>query len=69
MEVGTMPRRRTSPESIIHKLREAEILISQGHTVGAVHSIRQVLSMSSRVSSLEIVQLPIEVRYLLTIKV
>ena len=33
MEVGTMPRKRTSPEAIIHKLREAEILISQGQTV------------------------------------
>lgn len=33
MEVGTMPRKRTSPETIIHKLREAEILISQGRTV------------------------------------
>ena len=28
-----MPRKQTSPETIIHKLREAEILISQGHTV------------------------------------
>ena len=28
-----MPRKRTSPEAIIHKLREAEILISQGRTV------------------------------------
>ena len=28
-----MPRKRTSPETIIHKLREAEILISQGHPV------------------------------------
>jgi len=33
MEVGTMPRKRTSPEAIIHKLREAENLISQGRTV------------------------------------
>ena len=33
MEVGAMPRKRTSPEAIIHKLREAEILISQGQTV------------------------------------
>jgi transposase-like protein len=28
-----MPRKRTSPEAIIHKLRDAEILISQGQTV------------------------------------
>lgn len=28
-----MPRKRYSPEEIIHKLREAEILLSQGHTV------------------------------------
>jgi transposase-like protein len=28
-----MPRKRTSPEEIIHKLREAEILIAQGQTV------------------------------------
>ena len=28
-----MPRKRTSPEAIIHKRREAEILISQGQTV------------------------------------
>ena len=28
-----MPRKSTSPETIIHKLREAEILISQGQTV------------------------------------
>jgi transposase-like protein len=28
-----MPRKRTSPETIIHRLREAEILISQGRTV------------------------------------
>ena len=34
MEVGTMPRKRTSPESMINKLREAEILISLGNTVG-----------------------------------
>lgn len=27
-----MPRKRTSPEEIIHKLREAEILIAQGQT-------------------------------------
>jgi transposase-like protein len=34
MEAGTMPRKRTTPESITNKLREAEILISQGNTVG-----------------------------------
>lgn len=28
-----MPRKRYSPEGIIHKLREAEILLSQGLTV------------------------------------
>ena len=28
-----MPRKRTNPVAIIHKLREAEILISQGQTV------------------------------------
>jgi putative transposase len=28
-----MPRKRYSPEEIIHKLREAEVLLSQGHTV------------------------------------
>ena len=28
-----MPRKQRSPETIIHKLREAEILISQGKTV------------------------------------
>ena len=28
-----MPRKRTSPEEIIHKLREAEILVAQGQTV------------------------------------
>ena len=33
-EVGTMPRKRTLPESIINKPREVEILISQGNTVG-----------------------------------
>jgi hypothetical protein len=29
MEVGTIPRKRTSPEEIIYKLREAEILMGQ----------------------------------------
>jgi len=33
MEVSTVPRKRTSPETIIRKLREAEILISQGRTM------------------------------------
>lgn len=28
-----MPRKRYSPEEIIHKLREAEVLLSQDHTV------------------------------------
>lgn len=28
-----MPRKRYSPEQIIHKLREAEVLLSQGQTV------------------------------------
>ena len=34
MELGVMPKKRTSPESIINKLCEAEILINQGDTVG-----------------------------------
>jgi putative transposase len=35
-----MPRKQTSPEEIIHKLREAEILIAQGQTVqGAAKQI------------------------------
>ena len=29
-----MSRKRYSPEEIIHKLREAEVLLSQGQTVG-----------------------------------
>ena len=29
-----MPRRRYTPEEIISKLREAEVLLSQGRTVG-----------------------------------
>jgi len=29
-----MPRRRYTPEQIISKLREAEVLLSQGQTVG-----------------------------------
>jgi putative transposase len=28
-----MPRKRFSPEEVIHKLREAEVLLSQGQTV------------------------------------
>ena len=28
-----MPRKRYTPEEIIHKLREAEVLLSQDHTV------------------------------------
>ena len=28
-----MPRKRYSPDQIIHKLREAEVLLSQGQTV------------------------------------
>ena len=28
-----MPRKRYSPEQIIHKLRQAEVLLSQGQTV------------------------------------
>jgi putative transposase len=31
-----MPKKGCSPEQIIHKLREAEVLISQGNTIGAV---------------------------------
>jgi putative transposase len=31
-----MPKKGYSPEQIIHKLREAEVLISQGNTIGAV---------------------------------
>ena len=31
-----MPRKRTTPEQIISKLREAEVLLSQGHTVAHV---------------------------------
>lgn len=33
MEVGTVPRKPTSPEEIIHSLSEAEILIAHGQTV------------------------------------
>ena len=29
-----MPRRRSTPEQIISKIREAEVLLSQGQTVG-----------------------------------
>jgi putative transposase len=32
-EAGEMPRKRYTPEEIIHKLREAEVLLSQNHTV------------------------------------
>lgn len=28
-----MPRKRYTPEEILHKLREAEVLLSQDHTV------------------------------------
>ncbi len=31
-----MPRKRTTPEQIISKLREAEVLLSQGQTVAQV---------------------------------
>jgi putative transposase len=31
-----MPRKTYSPEQIINKLREAEILLSQGNTIGAI---------------------------------
>ena len=31
-----MPRKTYSPEQIINKLREGEILLSQGNTIGAV---------------------------------
>ena len=31
-----MPKKGYSPEQIIHKLREAEVLLSQGNTIGAV---------------------------------
>ncbi len=31
-----MPRKTYSPEQIINKLREAEILLGQGNTIGAV---------------------------------
>ena len=33
MERGHMPRKRYTPEQIISKLREAEVLLSQGQTV------------------------------------
>jgi hypothetical protein len=32
-EMWTMPKKRFSSEEIIHKLREAEVLSSQGRTV------------------------------------
>jgi putative transposase len=32
METGQMPKKRFSPEQIISKLREAEVLLSQGKT-------------------------------------
>ncbi len=35
-----MPHKRYSPEEIIHKLREAEVLLSQGQTVG--EAVRQL---------------------------
>ena len=31
-----MVRKRYAPEQIINKLREAEVLLSQGNTIGAV---------------------------------
>jgi transposase-like protein len=31
-----MPKKRHSAEQIIHKLREAEVALSQGQTVGAI---------------------------------
>ena len=31
-----MPRRRYTPEEIISKLREAEVLLSQGQSIGQV---------------------------------
>jgi transposase-like protein len=31
-----MPKRRYTPEQIIQKLREAEVLLSQGSTIGIV---------------------------------
>lgn len=36
METGQMPRKRFSPEQIISKLREAEVLLSQGKTTAEV---------------------------------
>lgn len=33
MERGHMPRKRYTPEQIISKIREAEVLLSQGQTV------------------------------------
>jgi len=35
-----MPRKRTTPEQIISKLREAEVLLSQGQTVA--HASKQL---------------------------
>jgi transposase-like protein len=35
-----MPRKQYSPDEIIHKLREAEVLLSQGQTVQA--AVRQL---------------------------
>jgi putative transposase len=32
-EIWTMPKKRFSSEEIIHKLREAEVLVAQGRTV------------------------------------
>ena len=31
-----MPKKGYNPEQVIHKLREAEVLLSQGNTIGAV---------------------------------
>ena len=35
-----MPRKRYTPEEIIHKLREAEVLLGQGYTGG--EAVRQL---------------------------
>ena len=43
-----MPKKGYTPEQIIHKLREAEILLSQGNTIGI--TVKRLALATSRIT-------------------
>ena len=49
-----MPRKKRTPEEIIHNLREAEVLLSQGQKVQQVASLTRVFEGRNEVATISI---------------